>query len=329
MKVFQLLSVLALILVSSIGYSAEITSITDGDWEDDSTWDLGRVPTNGDVIIIDTDDEVEITTNNTSCNGAPSTHIFIHGIMSFSNGAKLNLGCGSSITVEAGGLIDGSGGGSSKKIYICGILEWDSGDPDVVGPFTFGTALPVELTDFSSIMNDDYVTLTWTTQSEENNDYFELLRSTNGFSYELIGTIEGSGTTSSANVYEYDDMNPIQGTSYYKLKQTDFDGENEEFGPIVVEVQEEASGQCIFTIYPNPCPGNCRAKFSDCPKGTAEMRLMMSDATGHVVNEVYPIRDFDGSFDIQIDVDNNLKPGIYIITALTGEEKFSEKAIIN
>mgnify|MGYP000096950079 CR=1 FL=1 len=58
------------------------------------------------------------------------------------------------------------------------------------------------------------------------------------------------------------------------------------------------------------------------------MRIMLADATGHVVHETYHTRDFNGGFDIHIDKTNNLKPGIYIITAVSGEAKFSEKVVI-
>jgi len=208
-----------------------------------------------------------------------------------------------------------------------------SGDDNCCGaPYcTLGTyALPVELTNFSASHYESSVLLEWATASEKNNDFFEILRSANGLTYEIIGQIDGGGNSSQLLVYEFVDENPLLGTSYYKLRQTDFDGENEEFGPKVVNfVKENIEGQCELLVYPNPCPGNCRAKLSECPEGSAEIKLMMTDATGHIVNEVYPIRNFDGSFDIQIDVNNNLKPGVYIITAQTGEERFSQKAIIN
>jgi hypothetical protein len=52
------------------------------------------------------------------------------------------------------------------------------------------------------------------------------------------------------------------------------------------------------------------AKLGKCPERASELRLMMSDETGHIVNEFYPVRNCDGLFDIQIDVNNDLKSGI-------------------
>jgi len=305
-----------------------ITSVSTGNWRDASTWDLGRVPENGDIIVIASTHVVTVTSNNGTCNGTPDTHLYIEGTLTFTNGSKLRLGCASSITVEVGGLIDGgSGGGSSKKIYICENEQWNSGDPDVPGFFVFGKTLPIELTDFSAVVEDDIVVIQWETAAEENNDYFELLRSTNGLTYEVIGQVTGSGTTNNTMVYEFEDYNPVEGLAYYKLRQTDYDGESETFDPIAVELLIASDGSCVLTVYPNPCPGNCRAKLSDCPKGDPQVRLMMTDATGHMVSELYDTRNFDGSFDLQIDKTNNLKPGVYVISAISGDENFSQKII--
>jgi len=317
-----------LFFLVNFSFGATITSVGDGSWEDPDSWDLARIPTNGDIIVIDDDNNIEVTTNNFTCNGAPATHIYVVGVLSFSNGAKLNLGCGSSLTVEDDGKIESGGGGSSKKIYICGVEVWNSGDGDVEGPVTFGVPLPIELTDFTAMVQSGHVFLEWTTNSEENNNYFEILRSRNGLSYEAIGQIDGAGTTNNQSRYSFDDTAPYEGVSYYKLKQTDFDGKSEMFSPIAVDLYTLEDGSCILTVYPNPCPVNCYAKLTECKLGEAQIQLMMTDATGHIVHEVYDTRNFDGSFDIKLDKTNNLKPGIYIVLAKTGKETFSEKVLL-
>ena len=320
---------LFLLLSSNLVFSATITSVTDGDWEDPATWDLGRVPTNGDIIIIQSAHRVEVTTNNVTCNDAPSTHVYIEGELRFDNGAKLWLGCGSSITVEVGGIIeDAGGGGTSKKIYVCNSEVWNSGDGEVEGFFVFGTPLPVQLTDFTAEIYNENVTLQWTTSSEENNDYFEILRSQNGLTYEVVGRVDGSGTTSVTSVYRFEDKNPLENISYYKLKQTDFDGKSEMFSPIAVDRYFLDDGTCVLTVYPNPCPGSCSATLTECKLGEAQIQIMLTDATGNIVHEMYDTRNFDGSFDIKIDKTNNLTPGIYVVLAKSGQESFTEKVLV-
>ena len=246
-------------------------------------------------------------------------------------------------------------------LLVDGVIQWSDDGPDgrdmywtgsgdvVVGSGADGTGfdntffdnlviasvtnspLPIELVDFNAEENySGQVEVEWTTASEKNNDFFEVLKSTNGLTYEVIGEVAGAGNSSTMMAYSFIDVEPGTGTIYYKLRQTDYDGKSEAFGPKVVDIfSEELEGACVFTVYPNPCPGNCRARLSECPNGAPQLRLMMTDATGHVVNEIYDARRFDGSFDIKIDKTNNLKPGIYIISATTGEERYSEKIILN
>jgi hypothetical protein len=95
--------------------------------------------------------------------------------------------------------------------------------------------LPISLLEFKGACESDEVKLHWTTGSEQGNDFFTVLRSRDGFSYEAIGTLPGSGTVSTPVAYNFDDKFAPQGLNYYKLRQTDYDGKTSEFGPIVVE----------------------------------------------------------------------------------------------
>ncbi|MNK22861.1 hypothetical protein D3C87_411430 [compost metagenome] len=86
------------------------------------------------------------------------------------------------------------------------------------------TTLPVSLIDFSGKKVSTGIELNWSTASEQNNDYFEILRSVNGKSYTSIGTIKGKDQTSTTSSYQFLDRNPVSGINYYQLKQVDKDG---------------------------------------------------------------------------------------------------------
>lgn len=92
-----------------------------------------------------------------------------------------------------------------------------------------GGILPVELLTFNIQKNDYLVELDWTTASENNNDYFEIQRSSDGYNFETIDIVNGNGTSTVMNNYSYTDFSPLSGTSYYRLKQVDFDGQFEIF----------------------------------------------------------------------------------------------------
>ena len=86
-----------------------------------------------------------------------------------------------------------------------------------------GAPLPIELISFEATPNGDDVDVSWATASEINNDYFEVLRSSNGNEFESIVTIDGAGNSNEILNYEFEDDNPYPGVSYYKLKQIDFE----------------------------------------------------------------------------------------------------------
>lgn len=117
--------------------------------------------------------------------------------------------------------------------------------------FTCGCAtcvvlLPVELVDFKYECNNTSVILNWSTASETNNDYFTIEKSSDGFEFRTVGTIEGNGNTSVQKNYEFTDTQ--DGNSYYRLKQTDFDGTEKYYGMINVNCANIKE----ISISPNP-----------------------------------------------------------------------------
>lgn len=86
--------------------------------------------------------------------------------------------------------------------------------------------LPVELISFTAdAVNNQSVLCRWTTATEINNDYFTVERSQDGMNFEPIGTVDGAGNSTSILQYQHPDHNPYRGISYYRLQQTDFDGQ--------------------------------------------------------------------------------------------------------
>jgi len=87
--------------------------------------------------------------------------------------------------------------------------------------------LPVELTSFSGVTERNVNHLTWTTASETNCANFDLEQSPDGINFTNIGTVQGAGNSTTTNTYTYIDEHPFIGTTYYRLKQSDFDGSYE------------------------------------------------------------------------------------------------------
>jgi len=86
------------------------------------------------------------------------------------------------------------------------------------------STLPIELSAFTAVKADNYVDLAWATLSERDNEWFVVERSEDGQLFELIGSMPGAGNSSSLINYMIRDNYPLQETSYYRLKQIDFNG---------------------------------------------------------------------------------------------------------
>ena len=117
------------------------------------------------------------------------------------------------------------------------------------------SVLPVELLSFNaSPMNNEIVQLKWQTASETNNDYFTLERSQNGTAWEEVSSLDGAGNSSALLSYSATDSYPYTGISYYRLKQTDFNGQFEYSQ--IRSVRIDQSDNSTIEIYPNPTKNN-------------------------------------------------------------------------
>ncbi len=111
-------------------------------------------------------------------------------------------------------------------------------------------ALPIVLADFRISQRDCTPILEWVTETEINNERFEIQRSMNGVSFEVIGTLKGGGTTYSSVRYKYEDSTAKTGEEYYyRLKQIDFDGRFS-FSDIVSQRLNCNSLLSGFNVYP-------------------------------------------------------------------------------
>lgn len=113
-----------------------------------------------------------------------------------------------------------------------------------------GDALPIDLVSFDGSCEQNEVEINFVIAAQINNDYFSILRSDNNKDWNLIGEIAGAGNTNTQISYQFNDVNPIAGTSYYQLSQTDFDGKSTSFSPISITCEQSIIGD--YSVYPNP-----------------------------------------------------------------------------
>ena len=149
-----------------------------------------------------------------------------NGTTTFDAAVTVFFGVGTasaSIGIEGGeGDISCAPGASFSILYDEDASGGLNGD-DVAVVVT--SVLPVEFTTFTATsMNNNTVSLNWETGSEANNDFFTVERSKDGTNFNALGEVDGAGTSTEARSYEFSDATPLNGKSYYRIKQTDFDG---------------------------------------------------------------------------------------------------------
>lgn len=130
-------------------------------------------------------------------------------------------------------------------------VNFNTGQYFTLGSIEIG-ALPVELISFDArVLENETVKLEWRTASETNNAFYSIERSIDGIKFESIANIKGVGNSDIQNSYSYIDLNPLEGVSFYRLKQTDFNGvsENSELLRVVIFFEEK---ETKFVIFPNP-----------------------------------------------------------------------------
>lgn len=112
------------------------------------------------------------------------------------------------------------------------------------------TVLPIELSSFEGKEKEHSISLAWTNASERENDYFTLERSSDAENFETIGTISGSGTSTTPTDYSFEDFQATAGVNYYRLSQTDYNGTKETFD--IIAVMNNKQSEVSSNVFPNP-----------------------------------------------------------------------------
>ncbi len=180
--------------------------------------------------------------------------------------------------------------------------------------------LPNELLSFTATpAGTQHVLCQWVTASEQNNDFFTVERSVDGLNFEKVGIVDGAGNSNGYLNYTFTDQEPYKGVSYYRLKQTDFDGRFSYSEIVAVNF----SG-LSFMIYPNPATGNlflvCHATSKQ------EIRIKMIDVCGRLIKQRTETAE-EGENLYQMDLGNCAK-GMYQMIILQKNNSTMLKVLV-
>lgn len=196
------------------------------------------------------------------------------------------------------------------------------------GYYTIGTMnyttspLPIELLSFDAIMNDKKVDITWSTATETNNDYYSIEKSKDGINFETVSIVDAAGNSLSTINYKDIDVNPFDGISYYRLKQTDFSGTFSYSKIVAVNYTLSDDG---ITIFPNPTDGEININIKDLEG--KEVLVVIRDMTGKECFSKVIVSQENQQL-IATDSEHKLASGTYIITASSSNKLYSKKIIV-
>ncbi|MDX2247230.1 MAG: PQQ-dependent sugar dehydrogenase [Bacteroidia bacterium] len=114
-----------------------------------------------------------------------------------------------------------------------------------------GSSFPVEYLSVNAYAKGDHVDIEWVTSSETNNDFFTVERSADGRVFWQIAQIDGKGTVQTPSAYKSTDSDPLPGTSYYRLRQTDLNGHMSFSSVMEVNIDPKGLGMNLKSV-PNP-----------------------------------------------------------------------------
>jgi hypothetical protein len=233
-------------------------------------------------------------------------------------------------TVVGGGVISGAISLGSNIYEFVSISGTDLSDNRRFTIATINqsqTPLPIDLLQFNARKYDNSkVQLEWETSSEMNNDYFTIERTIFGENWDEVDRINGAGNSTSIKKYKVFDYDPIKGESYYRLKQTDFDGSNKYFDPVSVNFIEKGD---LFTIHPNPTNNSFQIKLIKLEFADSHSKVDVKDLQGRVVfSEVLDNLELIDEV-IEIKVDCSLDPGVYFVSVYNNYGFMSKKLIVN
>jgi Secretion system C-terminal sorting domain len=167
--------------------------------------------------------------------------------------------------------------------------------------------LPVEFVSFTANTTGTIVNLSWATATENNNQGFEVQRSTNGTDYLPVGFIQGHGTTTETQQYNFVDRGVTAGTYTYRLKQVDFNGTYGYSNTVDVDVTAP-SEYSLDQNYPNPFNPSTKISFGLATDSRVSLKIF--NILGQEVMTLFNGNMVAGGHEVNFDA-SGLNSGIY------------------
>lgn len=254
--------------------------------------------------------------NGTSWTGAATLTITgWQGSWNSTSGTSGKIYTGSSAELSAGKL-------SQIRFLNSGTGSYHTATQLSDGEIVPTSVLPVTFLMFTSNKTTEGNMLVWKTAHEENNAYFIIQRSYDGFDFEQVEIVKGAGTTNALTEYMYlDSSSSSLLTTYYRLKQVDFDGKFEYSN--IVYLRGDKVDFKDFYLYPNPLQSG--ETLHACLGDEDIIKVSIFDMSGNLI-ESFLKDDIYGNNNISFEENKlRLNKGFYIFEIQTIHNDYKQK----
>ncbi|MDX2045415.1 MAG: T9SS type A sorting domain-containing protein [Chitinophagaceae bacterium] len=195
------------------------------------------------------------------------------------------------------------------------------------GTITRQLSLPVKMSYFSAMRNKNGVSLYWKTETETNNNYFEIQRSEDGAEFKPIALMFAKEDAANGASYQYNDysLGNINGNMvWYRLKQVDIDGKFTYTALKKVNLNDNAKG-VKMQLSPNPFQGPVQLRFESDKKKAIDLRIY--NTAGQVMY-TSRIDAKQGLNAVQVNEASRLMRGMYMIELWAEGELMDQQKIV-
>lgn len=172
--------------------------------------------------------------------------------------------------------------------------------------------LAVRMLGFTASPSGSMVLLNWQTASETDNRVFEVERSGDGNSWQLIGSVPGNGRQTTVSQYRFTDKQPLNGINYYRLLQKDNNGRSS----YSVIVTASISGNKLFRVI-----SHSKGNYELLVNGSQPAELAITDLSGR---KLWSAKTAGGSYQLDL---KGFPAGLYLLQVRIKDQVLTQKLI--
>ena len=181
----------------------------------------------------------------------------------------------------------------------------------------------IELLHFKGETTDNGNVLIWTTASENEADYFTIEKSIDGNHFDAIGKVAAIGNSNTPQNYEYTDEDIQAGTTYYRLLETDTEGNTNIVSDVIA--LERTADFAITEAFPIPTTDLINVSFQT--PTNSEVSIHIYDITGRTI-ATQTTEATVGENTATLDI-NNYPTGTYFLQISNGNKKATIRIVKN